>query len=56
MTALGRLGDILGIAVRMHGLPIGTVTGVLGDARFEHVLGSRSRARTAFGAFCRGSR
>jgi hypothetical protein len=39
VTALGRLGDILGFAARMHGLPIGTVTGVLGDARLERVLG-----------------
>lgn len=39
MTSLPRLGDVVGAAVRAHDRRLGTVTGVVCDARWERLLG-----------------
>ena len=39
MTSSDRLADVLGVAVRVRDLRIGTVTGVVGDTGFERVIG-----------------
>lgn len=39
MTPLPRLAEVLGAAVRMRDLRVGTVTGVFGDADFVRMIG-----------------